>query len=143
MCDQIIVLNRLEAEDYTCDVPWACVSIADTKEDLPRLHRQRRKAILRLAFADIECPVPGYLLFSTGQAHDILDFVTRHWRRIRTLMVHCRAGLSRSPAVAAAVARLKLGDDSEFFEPPYLPNPWVYRTLLETASGRGDYGDWF
>ena len=141
MCNQIVVLSRIEAEDFECGVPWGCISIADTEEDLPRLHRRRRRAVLPLVFADIEQPLPGYPLFSTGQAHDILDFVTQYWRRIRTLMIHCHAGLSRSPAVAAAIARLKFGDDSEFFEDPYIPNPWVYQTLLEVAQGRSDYQD--
>ncbi len=141
MCDEIIVLSRTEAEQFECDVPWGCISVANTEEDFARLHRRRRKVLLQLAFADIACPAPGYQLFRTSHAHDILDLVTHYWRRIRTLMVHCEAGLSRSPAVAAAIARLKFGDDSEFFAEPYTPNPLVYGTILETARRRGDFQD--
>lgn len=136
---EIVVLNCLEAEDFECERPWACISIANTEEDLPRIRRRKRIGLLPMAFADISQPMPGYTLFSDSHAHDILDFVTGHWRRIHTLMVHCHAGLSRSPAVAAAIARLKRRDDGEFFEEPYIPNRLVYRILLEVASGRGDY----
>lgn len=58
-----------------------------------------------------------------------------------TLMVHCDAGISRSSAVAAAIARLKWNDEGEFLESPFAPNPRVYRTIREVATGRGDYQD--
>ena len=138
-CQEIVVLNRVEAEDFDCERRWGCISIADTQEDFIRIRKRRRVALLQLAFADIEYPMPDYIIFSDSHAHDILDFVTHHWRRMNTLLVHCNAGISRSPAVAAAIARLKFGDDSEFFEAPYYPNPRVYSTLLEVAAGRGDY----
>jgi predicted protein tyrosine phosphatase len=139
MCREIIVLSRVEAEDFACDMPWACISIANTEDLFARIRRRKRRALLQLAFADVDKPHPGYIAFNTDHAHDILDFVTTNWRKIHTLMIHCDAGLSRSPAVAAAIAHLKFGDESDFFEEPFVPNHMVYRTLLEVASGRGDY----
>jgi predicted protein tyrosine phosphatase len=136
---QIVVLNCIDAEDFSCEGPWACISIAAADDEFPRIRKRRRVGLLQLCFADISQPLPGHTLFCDSHAHDILDFVTWNWRRIRTLMVHCRAGISRSSAVAAAIARLKFGDDREFFEEPFAPNRLVYRTLLEVASGRGDY----
>jgi predicted protein tyrosine phosphatase len=47
--------------------------------------------------------------------------------------VHCDAGVSRSPAVAAALARVLKGDDAEYFAGRYRPNTRVYRMLLEHA----------
>ena len=138
-CEEIVVLNCIDAADFVCERPWACISIADDDDEFPRIRKRRRVGLLQLIFADISQSLPGYTLFCDSHAHDILDFVTWNWRRMRTLMVHCRAGISRSSAVAAAIARLKFGDDSEFFEEPFLPNRLVYRTLLEVASGRGDY----
>jgi predicted protein tyrosine phosphatase len=138
-CREIVVLDRVAAVDFTAEGRWACISIADTLEEFPTIRRARRAALLQLAFADIEVARPGYLLFTDSHAHDILDFVTHNWRRVKTLMIHCNAGLGRSPAVAAAIARLMRGDDREFFEEPYTPNAFVYRTLLEVASGREDY----
>jgi predicted protein tyrosine phosphatase len=140
MCDEIVVLNRIEAEDFFAE-RWGCISIANTEDDFARIRKRRRIGLLQLAFADIERAVPGYILFNDGQAHDILDFVTNHWPRMKTLLVHCDAGISRSSAVAAAIARLKLGDNGEYFEEPFTPNARVYRTLLEVASGRGDFQD--
>ena len=138
-CQEIVVLNRVDAVDFTCERRWGCVSISDTEEEFVRIRKRRRVALLQLAFADIEHPLAGYTLFHDDLAHDILDFVTHNWRRMHTLLIHCHAGISRSSAVAAAIARLKFGDGAEFFEEPFVPNLLVYRTLLEVATGRGDY----
>jgi predicted protein tyrosine phosphatase len=136
---RIVVLSCMEAEDFECETPWACISIATTEDSFVSIPRRRRRGILQLAFADMVEPLPGLILFDRDHAHDILDFVTHYWPRIETLMVHCEQGLSRSPAVAAAIARLKQGKNRRFFQAPYVPNGYVYRTLLETAEGRGDY----
>lgn len=46
------------------------------------------------------------------------------------MVLHCDAGMSRSPGVAAALSKVLVGDDSQFFK-RYRPNMRVYRTLLE------------
>jgi predicted protein tyrosine phosphatase len=139
MAREIVVLSAVEAEDFECDSPWACISIATTEDAFIRVRKKRRRGLLQIAFADADKPLPGWILFDTDHAHDILDFVTNHWKRIDTLMIHCEQGRSRSAAVAAAVAWLKFGDESQFFEEPFVPNHFIYRTLLEVAKGRGDY----
>ncbi len=139
MGNQIIVLNRVEAEEFDCGQVWACISIANTEDDFPPIPDENRHDLIQLAFADITMPANDFILFHDDHAHDILDFVTRNWDAIDTLMVHCDAGISRSSAVAAAIAHLKLDDESEFFEEPFDPNPRVYQTLREVATGRGDY----
>lgn len=141
MRKQIVVTGCIEAEDFECEQRWACISIATTDDSFVRIRRRRRKGLLQMAFADIDKPLPGFTHFDTEHANDILDFVTNIWRKIDVLLVHCEAGLSRSPAVAAAITRLKRGDEQEWFEDPYIPNHLVYRTLLEVAGGRGDYSD--
>ncbi len=45
----------------------------------------------------------------------------------------CDAGMSRSPAVAAALGRVLNGDDSSFFAGRYRPNMRVYRMMLDAA----------
>ena len=122
---EIVVLSCIEAEDFECGTPWACISIATTENDFVRLHRRNRKDLLRIAFSDVCKPIRGFIVFDSLHAHDILDFVTHNWRRLNTPMVHCEAGLSRSPAVAAAILNLKLGDGSGFFEYPFIPNDMV------------------
>ena len=141
MANQIVVLNRIEAEEFDCPNAWGCISIANTEQDFAEIPDENREALLQLAFADITTPQEGYNLFHDDQAHDILDFITTYWDEIETLLVHCDAGISRSSAVAAAIARLKLNDESEFLESPFEPNPKVYRILREVASGGGDYQD--
>jgi predicted protein tyrosine phosphatase len=141
MARQIIVLGAVEAEDFECEDRWACISIATSEDTFIRVRRTRRRGLLQIAFADCCESLPGLILFDTDHAHDILDFVTEHWKRIDTLMVHCEQGRSRSAAVAAAIAHLKFGDESEFFEEPYIPNHFIYRTLIDVAGGRGDYQD--
>lgn len=141
MCNQIVVLNRFEAEEFDCPYTWACISIANTKRDFAEIPDENRLALLQLNFADITFPHPGFNLFNDSFAYDILDFVTLYWDEIETLLVHCDAGISRSSAVAAVISRLKFGDEGEFLESPYEPNPLVYRTLREVATGRDDYQD--
>lgn len=136
---RIKVMGCVAAEDFECNVPWACISIATTEDDFVQISRKNRRGLLQIAFADMTQPLPGLILFDGDHAHDILDFVTLQWPRIKLLMVHCEQGLSRSPAVAAAIARLKTGRYRRFFQDPYLPNGFVYRRLLETAAGRADY----
>ena len=141
MVTDLVVLGRADARYFVCDHPWACISIADAPGEFVRIRRWNRVGLLRLAFADLEQPRAGYAVFDDDLAHDVLDFVTHHWDRARTLMVHCVAGRSRSPAVAAALSRLKFDTEGEFSDDPYFPNPRVYRILREVASGRGDYQD--
>lgn len=141
VCHRIEVLNRIEAEEYDCPYAWGCISITTTEEDLADIPKENRVAILRLVFADLTHPWGNYILFDDEHAFDILDFVTMHWNRMGTLMVHCDAGISRSSAVAAAISRLKFGEEGEFVDPPFDPNPRVYRILREVATGRADYQD--
>ena len=44
---------------------------------------------------------------------------------IKVLIIHCAAGVSRSPAVAAAISKYLFGNDGDFFE-TQLPNKYVY-----------------
>lgn len=141
MGTQIVVLNRIDAEEFDCPYPWGCISIATTEEDFPDIPEDNRVALLQLAFADLTHPYPGYTLFHEDQAYDILDFVNQYWESIHTLLVHCDMGISRSSAVAAVISRLKFGEEEEFFEEPFDPNPRVYGMLREVASGREDCQD--
>jgi hypothetical protein len=74
--------------------------------------------------------------FSCEQAMKVWQFVLRHLPEIERSLVHCDAGMSRSPAVAAAISKVLTGDDSAFFGGRYRPNIRVYRTLLEAHDPR-------
>jgi predicted protein tyrosine phosphatase len=90
---------------------------------------------LRLHFPDADVAseqFPEGLLFAPEHAREIWDFVLRH-RDVERVVIHCDAGISRSPAVAAALARVLNGDDVEFFAGRYRPNMRVYTLRLDYA----------
>jgi predicted protein tyrosine phosphatase len=119
--------------------PHAIISISSAPDDLARLPvNQATAGVLRLSFLDADQPsanTPQETLFSPAQAAQVWDFLSPR-RNIARLVLHCDAGLSRSPAVAAAVSRVFCGDDADFFR-RYSPNRLVYRRLLEEAVARG------
>ena len=70
-------------------------------------------------------------------AKQILNAVEKYKDSVEEIIVHCDAGFSRSPAVAAALSLWLNGDDSEFFDRNhYCPNTWVYRKLLNEMIAR-------
>jgi predicted protein tyrosine phosphatase len=117
------------------DEPPATLPIAAPSPDgAPGACRE----VLRLVFADQEPYIeddPDERLFSAAHARAIWDVVLRHREDIERIVVHCHAGMSRSPAVAAAIARGLGQDDRPFFR-QYYPNMHVYRVMVfETPKG--------
>jgi predicted protein tyrosine phosphatase len=95
------------------------------------------RGVLRLSFPDADMPSDQYpedILFSQQHAMKVWKFVREHRATIQRIIVHCDAGVSRSPAVAAAISKVLTGDDAEFFGGRYHPNMRVYRMLLETQE---------
>jgi predicted protein tyrosine phosphatase len=147
---KIIVLSRSKAKNFTSDRPWAAISI-DTFPEWPKLNKCQQVGLLQLEFADINCredvgpellamhPDLPDRLFTEEHANQILDFVQKHWDEIEVLMVHCYAGLCRSPAVAAAIHKIFQNDDDSAFFSLYTPNSRVYTTILTVANQRGLY----
>jgi predicted protein tyrosine phosphatase len=120
------------------EVPHVIISITSTREDVAVLRTDDQCiGILRLTFLDAEEssePMVGAELFSLDQARQIWAFVERHRGDVQRILVHCDMGISRSPAVAAALALVLNGNGDEFLlSDQYVPNALVYRLLLETA----------
>jgi predicted protein tyrosine phosphatase len=137
---RIHVKSAIEAQYYTSRLPWACIRIASQSYRLPAISEENLLGILQLAFADVRFPEAASSLdfFTAEHAATILDFVDDLWWQIDALMVHCEAGTSRSPAIAAAISRIYYGDDGEFLLPHlYQPNMHVYGQMLETAERKG------
>lgn len=118
------------------EVPHVIISITSSPDDVARLRANETcRGILRLSFPDAEVPSALYAeanLFSREHAMKVWAFVQQQLPEIQRIIVHCDAGVSRSSAVAAALARVLNHDDTEFFGGRYRPNMRVYRTLLET-----------
>jgi predicted protein tyrosine phosphatase len=137
---QITVCSREDALYFTAAAPWACISVASEPGAWPSIDATNRVGLLQLAFADLESPVADARLFNEADAERILDFVGEVRPRIERLMVHCEAGASRSPAIAAAISRVYFGEDREFFRfGVYDPNRLVYHTLIDVARARGQF----
>jgi predicted protein tyrosine phosphatase len=117
------------------DVPHVIVSITSSEADQARIPQSPHcRALLRLVFADADAKTESIaeeFLFSRAHARAIWDLVSEHLPHIERFIVHCDAGMCRSPAVAAAVAKVLTGDDAEYFR-RYRPNMRVYRTMLAT-----------
>ncbi|MEM9070020.1 MAG: hypothetical protein AAGE52_16045 [Myxococcota bacterium] len=116
------------------DVPHIVISITTTSDDRARIPESKeQRGLLRLSFPDADSVIPGYEerdLFSEIHADAIWEFVLRHRADISRIALHCDAGMSRSPGVAAALSKVLVGNDAQFFK-RYHPNMRVYRTLLE------------
>jgi predicted protein tyrosine phosphatase len=108
------------------EVPHVVISITSSADDVARLRSNPAcLGVLRLAFPDVEVASelhPESTLFSTEHAEQLWTFVAEHRAAVERIIVHCDAGKSRSPAVAAALARVLDGDDASYFGGRYTPN---------------------
>ena len=134
---QFLVVSRDEIEDgLLLRAPYIVISIADPGSPQPKIRPSGLcRGILRLRFHDAES-VAGFVAppeikqMTQRQALAIWQFVQKHLSDIKLIVVHCEAGMSRSPAVAAAICKGLGWADSRFFE-EYQPNMLVYRLVLE------------
>jgi predicted protein tyrosine phosphatase len=135
----IVVLGRREAKEFISDVPWAAISISTYPDEFPKLNKCQQIGLLQLAFADIDNrpeweDAPGYdkepdwTPISYRQAQEIWNFVASVQDKIKALLVHCEAGVSRSPAIAAAISEVILGRPHKV--PGSSPNLRVYTKLM-------------
>ena len=85
--------------------------------------------VLTLTFDDIAAPHDGLQLMTAEQARQIIAFLDAH-RDVDELLIHCRAGISRSAAVGA-FARMYYRQPPLPEHSPYLPNAYVYDLLCK------------
>jgi predicted protein tyrosine phosphatase len=139
---KIVVLPRTQAAEFVADTPWAAISISTDAASFPELRRINQIGLLRLDFWDVAAPtaeqvaVYDQMIFTPAQAAEVLDFVHDHWDRVGTFLIHCEAGRSRSPAVAAAVCHVMYGAGAEkpWFD-QYKLNRYVYGLILSEHYG--------
>ena len=133
---ELCILSREGAERYEPRGVEVCISIADPSAPAARLS-PRFAAILQLAFSDIVAvETPEDVLFAPDHAEAIVAFMER-WRHAERLVVHCHAGVSRSPAVALGLCD-RFGWPAAALEEGYpYWNRWVRRVLV----GRPDETD--
>lgn len=95
----LLVLSRRNAEAYDPQGTEICISISDP--DLDEAHLSEKfAAVLRLAFFDVLTPTSGQsIVFSAEHAEAVVRFVAA-WPQADRIVVHCGAGLGRSPGIA-------------------------------------------
>jgi rhodanese-related sulfurtransferase len=87
-------------------------------------------------FEDAKERHPNWLgqlkLISDSDANKIKEFMDNLNKDTDILIVHCRAGQSRSAGVAAALSKIYFGDDSYYFNnSKYTVNMTVYYKVLK------------
>lgn len=103
---EIKICPQIVAEQMPGDIQSAIISITDP--GCPEAELEPGWAyMLRLKFHDIDCYYPGFSKMSWCQAFRIATFLHQMNKKdIRQLVVHCRAGSSRSAAIALAASHL-------------------------------------
>lgn len=114
---RIVVLSREQAFDFSCDQPYLLVSICDPG-DPPATPVGPPVSTVHLQFLDIDTTrlwSPEALnhvyrgmrcgdhLVQPHHARSLTDFLS-DFADVETVVVHCHAGLSRSPSTAMAIA---------------------------------------
>ena len=99
-----------------------------------------------LMFDDIDAsePIGGLKPMSKNDAKHIVDAFLHYSDTVSQIIVHCDAGYSRSPAVAAALTKA-LGESDDQYLPQYAclqhsaqrtGEPWTTKIVAETCELR-------
>ena len=111
----------------------AMLSICTDDVDPTAGNRERRRQLFK------DSQGRDWMPMTAGDAKCIIDFVASWKDRAATIRVHCEAGISRSSAVAAALAKWIEGDVSEAnirALPTLHPNPHIYSLMTKELRSR-------
>ena len=155
---RLIVRSRIEARAFDPEFRYLVISISDPPPDGEKLKLPKRwglfdpdKDVLHLEFHDIdvtryddaffETAEKKYIAMHSFHAKQIVKFLqTRLREGVESVLVHCQAGVSRSPSVAMAIADC-LGRSRNIIDWNPLdpnedpPNLHVYETMIESLTG--------
>jgi predicted protein tyrosine phosphatase len=135
MLQEVVFIGRAEAEALYGSEDWAVISINEPEaSDGAAKPQSGWHAVHQVAFHDISAPVLNmpYVLMDVGQAQDIANFVRAVAPVAAGIIVHCRAGVSRSAAIARWISKtygLPFPDDYAW------DNRHVYELLRTAAEG--------
>ena len=88
----------------------------DLKEKIIKTKNNNVKDILYLSFCDLNMEDNPEYCMQDSDAKKVAKFVNKWYDNIDTIIVHCEGGISRSAGVAAAIMRVKEGDDHPIFD---------------------------
>ncbi len=133
---QVVFMGRIEAEKESSRSNWAVISI--TEPDTEPAHLKTGwHAVLRQEFHDVDYSDASdpYTLFSEHQARELVTFLTKvEAEGVEGILVHCKAGISRSAAVARWIA---FGYGLPFVENYSLYNRHIFRLLIQVEKQQG------
>ena len=126
----VIVIPKNKLKDYVTDKNY--IIISTTTDDTPAVVNVPEDKVIRFTFEDIGKNDKGRV-FSKEDALAIKNFISSRLDNLEQIVCSCDAGLSRSPAMAAAISYWLNGSDKTIWDNPrYTPNSHVYTTLLYT-----------
>jgi predicted protein tyrosine phosphatase len=85
--------------------PERIISLLDPDFSFPEAGPAYLGRHLRLHLHDVHLPTEGHILPTTKHIDDLLTFLS-HWNQTAPILIHCRAGIGRSPAAAFIAACL-------------------------------------
>lgn len=150
---RLFISDFKAAQHFKPSRPWAIISISTRPRDFVPLEEENRIGVLQLAFADIdhddidihetseerEAKKEFMLPFTEEHADLILRFMSAMQKQgAEMLLVHCEAGVSRSPGVGAALCELSECSRSlTALHTLYHPNVSVKSRILKRAKELG------
>ena len=112
---KVLVCPLSKVEDLVVEHrPARVISMLDPDRTFPELGDDYSGRHLRLRFHDITLPAPDRVMPATEHIREFLDFLDG-WDETDVLLIHCRAGISRSTA-AAYIAACYLHPDRDEHE---------------------------
>jgi predicted protein tyrosine phosphatase len=141
---EIIITDRetIEAGLVVKAGTYALISVRDPKSRKVRYRKTSGLVdVIELTFHDSDPSAglghPEKIRHMTkGDADKIAKFVLQHHDQVDAIVVHCEQGMSRSPAIAAAIAE-HLRQDMSIYDRDYQPNSHVRSLLLEALAAVG------
>ena len=112
---KVLVCPLSKVEDMVAaHEPARVISLLDPDRTFPELGDGYSGRHLRLRFHDITLPAPDRVMPATEHIREFLQFLDG-WNETDVLLIHCRAGISRSTA-AAYIAACYLHPDRDEHE---------------------------
>jgi predicted protein tyrosine phosphatase len=138
MPNQVKFCSRTAAEGHTPAARWAVISInePDAYDGMAKI-AEGWHSVLRVSFHDVTMKSHGLDALirhcSVDDARQIVEFVRRAAPEVEGFLVHCRAGVSRSAAVAKWIS----GEFRIPFDRRYDKyNDDVYRLLIAAGKAK-------
>lgn len=104
----------------------------------PKVSARTPLRTVEIRFHDIESTDEPGTIFSEMQANTLVAWLNKHLEEddIDTIRISCDGGVSRSSAMAAAIA-IHLGEETTIFDNPrFCPNRHVFDTMLKALSNK-------